>query len=153
MKRIVIAFAFAAAAAAAVAAPAQSRVSISSQPSGATVVIDGQDRGTTPITLFDISPGRHHLKYRLPGYVERDRFFRMDEGPFIEKSETLVEEKGLLLLRTEPAGANILIDGVSFGQTPRLVTTLAAKDQHVVKFRKAGYQDQTITVRFDGRKP
>ena len=154
MKRIAIAFAFAAAAAVVLAAaPTQTRVSISSQPSGATVVIDGQDRGTTPITLFDLSPGRHHLKYRMPGYVERDRFFRMDEGPFIEKSETLVEEKGLLLLRTEPAGANILIDGVSFGQTPRLVTTLAAKDQHVVRFRKAGYQDQTITVRFDGRKP
>ena len=154
MKRIAIVSAFAAAAAAVLAAaPTQTRVSISSQPSGATVVIDGQDRGTTPITLFDLSPGRHDLKYRMPGYVERDRFFRMDEGPFIEKSETLVEEKGLLLLRTEPAGANILIDGVSYGQTPRLVTTLAAKDQHVVRFRKAGYQDQTITVRFDGRKP
>ncbi len=133
--------------------PVQTRVSFTSQPAGATVVIDGIDRGTTPITLFDLAPGRHHVKYRLAGYVEVDRFFRTEEGPFIEKSEVLSEEKGLLLLKSEPTGANILVDGVSVGQTPRLVTTLSAKDQHSVVFRKAGYLDQKITVRFDGRKP
>jgi len=132
---------------------AQTRVSVSSQPSGATVIIDGMDRGTTPVTLFDLSPGRHHLKYRLAGYGERDRFFSTDEGPFIEKNEVLSEEKGLLLLKTDPAGADIQIDGVSVGRTPRLITNLAAKDSYSVRFRKAGYQDQTISVRFDGRKP
>ena len=45
----------------------QTRVSVTSQPPGATVVVDGKDRGTTPITLFDLKPGRHHLKYRLAG--------------------------------------------------------------------------------------
>jgi len=133
--------------------PVQTRVSLSSQPSGATVVIDGKDRGTTPVTLFDLTSGRHHLKFRLAGYCERDLFFSTDEGPFIEKSETLVEEKGLLLLKTDPAGADIQVDGVSVGQTPRLIANLAAKDTYSVRFRKAGYQDQTISVRFEGRKP
>jgi len=133
--------------------PVQTRVSIASQPSGATVVVDGRDRGTTPVTLFDLAPGRHHLKFRLAGYVERDRFFSTDEGPFIEKCEVLSEEKGLLILKTDPEGADIQIDGVSVGQTPRLITNLAAKDVYRVRFRKAGYQDQTISVRFDGRKP
>ena len=137
----------------AVADTPSTRVSITSQPSGATVIIDGMDRGTTPITLFDLAPGRHHIKYRLAGYVEHDRFFRTDEGPFIEKSAVLSEEKGLLLLQSEPSGCNITVDGVSMGQTPRLVSTLSAKDSHTVRFRKAGYLDQTITVRFDGRKP
>ena len=129
------------------------RVSITSQPQGATVIVDGMDRGTTPITLFDLAPGRHHIKYRLAGYVECDRFFRTEEGPFIEKSEVLSEEKGLLLLQSEPSGCNIVVDGVSMGQTPRLITTLSSKDPHVVRLRKAGYLDQTLTVRFEGRKP
>jgi len=135
------------------AEPVRTRVSISSQPSGATVIIDGKDRGTTPVTLFDLAPGRHHLKYRLSGYGERDRFFTTDEGPFIEKNEVLSEEKGLLLLKTEPAGADIQVDGVSVGRTPRLITNLSSKGVYSVRFRKAGYQDQTISVRFDGRKP
>ena len=130
------------------------RVTVTSQPAGATVIVDGMDRGTTPITLFDLAPGRHHIKYRLAGYVEADRFVDTNhEGPFIEKNVVLKEEKGLLLLKTEPAGANIVIDGVTVGQTPRLVTHLAAKDVYNVRLRKAGYQDQLIQVRFEGRRP
>ena len=132
----------------------QVRVNVTSQPSGATVIVDGMDRGTTPVTLFDLMPGLHHIKYRLAGYGEADRFVNTDrEGPFIERNVVLQEEKGLLLLKTEPSGANIVIDGVTIGQTPRLVTHLAAKDTHNVKLRKAGYQDQLIQVRFDGRRP
>ena len=133
----------------------QPRVSITSQPSGATVIVDGMDRGTTPVTLFDLAPGRHHLKYRLAGYVERDRFFNTNDapGPYLEKNEVLEEEKGLLLLKTEPEGCDIQIDGVSVGRTPRLVTHLAVKGVYNVKFRKAGYQDQVINVKFEGRKP
>ena len=133
--------------------PAPTRVNVTSQSSGATVVIDGRDRGTTPITLFDLAPGRHHLKCRLAGYVESDRFFRTGESPSVECNETLAEEKGLLLLRTEPEGCSILIDGVSAGQTPRLITPLAAKDTSSVRLRKAGDQDPTIRVKGDGRKP
>ena len=131
------------------------RVNITSQPSGATVIVDGMDRGTTPVMLFDLAPGRHHLKYRLAGYVERDRFFNTNEnpGPYIEKNEVLEEEKGLLLLKTDPEGCDIQIDGDSVGQTPRLFTHLSVNGTYNVKFRKAGYQDQTISVKFEGRKP
>ena len=129
------------------------RVNITTQPEGASVIVDGRDRGTTPITLFDLAPGRHHLKLRRAGYVERDRFFNTSEGPFIEKSEVLEEIKGILLLKTEPEGCNILVDGVSMGQTPRLITTLSAKDVYEVRLRKAGYQDHVINVKFDGRVP
>lgn len=132
----------------------QTRVNITSQPSGATVIVDGMDRGTTPITLFDLVPGKHHIKYRLAGYYEADRFVDTSrEGPFVERNAVLREEKGLLLLKTEPPGANIIIDGVTVGQTPRLVTHLSAKDSYNVKLRKAGYQEQLIQVRFEGRKP
>ena len=131
----------------------QPRVNITSQPSGASVIIDGQDRGTTPVTLFDVTPGRHHLKLRLPGYVERDRFFNTSEGPSIEKSAVLQEVKGLLLVKTEPAGANVVIDGASRGQTPLLVTDLAAKDTYTLRLRKAGYLEQSLTLKFNGREP
>ena len=133
--------------------PPQTRVSVTSQPAGATVIVDGRDRGVTPLMLFDLTPGRHHLKFRLAGYCERDRFVDTTEGPFVEKNEVLVEEKGLLLLKTDPPDCDILIDNVSVGRSPRLVTNLAAKDTYRVKFRKPGYLDQTVSVRFEGRKP
>ena len=131
----------------------QTRVTVTSQPAGASVIIDGMDRGTTPITLFDIAPGRHHLKYRLPGYEERDRFFDTNDGPYIEKNEMLEEVRGLLLLKTDPPDCDIQIDGVSIGRTPKLITHLPARGTYSIRLRKAGYQNQTISVRFDGRKP
>lgn len=131
----------------------QARVEITSQPKGATVIIDGTERGETPVTLYDLAPGRHHLKYRLAGYEDRDRFFDMSEGPFIKKHEVLEDLKGLLLLKSEPAGCDIQIDGVSIGQTPRLITTLSARETYKVKLRKEGFQDQIIDVNFNGRRP
>jgi len=130
-----------------------SRVVVTSQPVGATVIVDGRDRGVTPLTLFNLTPGPHHLRYRMAGYVERDRFFTTDEGPVLEKNEVLVEETGLLLLKTEPAGANVEIDGVSFGQTPKLVTTLPVNGSYTVTFAKTGYQPLKIAVKFNGREP
>ena len=132
---------------------APTRVSIKSQPEGATVIVDGRDRGTTPTILFDLAPGRHHVKFRLAGYEERDRFFDAAPGVLVEKHEVLVEEKGLLLLRSEPEGCNIAVDGVSVGKTPRLITNLAAKDTYSVRLTKAGYQPLTISVKFNGREP
>lgn len=133
--------------------PVQPRVSVSSEPSGATVLVDGEARGTAPTVLFDVAPGRHRLTCRLAGYEDWDGYFDTAEGPFVEKSAVLSEVKGLLLLKTDPPGCDVQIDGLSVGQTPRLVTDLSVRDQHVVKFRKAGYQDQTISVKFNGREP
>ena len=133
--------------------PVPTRVSVASEPAGATVLVDGEVRGTTPTTLFGLKPGRHHLKCRLTGYEESDRIFDTDGGPFLEFVETLVEERGILLLKTEPEGCDIQVDGVSVGRTPRLITHLSTKDTYAVRLRKEGYQDQTISVRFDGRRP
>lgn len=153
MRRVFFLLPFALALSLCAEEPRQTRVTITSQPSGASVIIDGMDRGTTPITLFDVKPGRHHLKYRLAGYEEKDRFFDTTESPLVEKNVVLDEEKGLLLLKTDPAGCDVQVDGVSVGVTPCLITHLAAKDAYTVRLRKAGYQSQTISVRFDGRKP
>ena len=104
------------------------RVDVTSQPAGVAIVVDGQDRGVTPLTLFDLRPGKHHVKCRLAGYVERDRFIEVREGVPMQPNVVMEPEKGLLLIKSEPEGCAILIDGVSHGVTPRLITTLDAKD-------------------------
>lgn len=131
----------------------RTRVSITSQPIGASVIVDGQDRGMTPITLFDLAAGRHHLKLRLAGYVERDRFFNTDESPFIEKSVVLQPVKGLLLVKTDPPGATIVIDEAVYGQSPQLITDLLAKDVYELELRKPGYRERFVTLKFNGRDP
>ena len=153
MKRFA-AFVFAALAAAAATADAPStRVDFTSQPERATVVVDGQDRGVTPVTLFGLAPGRHHVKLRMPGYVERDRYITVDEGRPAQHSSVLEPEKAILLVKSEPSGCEISIDGVSFGMTPRLVTTLNSKDTYTMTLRKPGYRTAKFDLKFSGRTP
>ena len=135
------------------AEPVKTRVQLESQPTGASAIVDGKDRGTTPLMLFDLPAGKHRVKYRLPGYEDCVAFFRCGAEPVVTCSETLPEVKGLLLLRSEPAGADISVNGVSVGVTPRLITHLSAKETYTVKLVKTGYLDQLIKVKFEGRKP
>ena len=43
------------------------RTDFTSQPEGAKVIVDDVMRGVTPITLYDLGPGKHHVRYELAG--------------------------------------------------------------------------------------
>lgn len=132
----------------------KSRVSLSSQPEAASVFVDGVNRGSSPLMLFDLQPGRHQVKFRLNGYVEVDDFIITGERAVVEKNVILEEEYGLLLLKTEPAGCLVEIDGRSARRvTPCFVEDLTTKDIHIVKLSKQGYREKIITVKFNGREP
>jgi hypothetical protein len=48
----------------------RSGLEIRSTPPGATVTIDGQRRGTTPLVLSDLPPGAHRVLLTLDGYLD-----------------------------------------------------------------------------------
>lgn len=133
--------------------PVSTRAEFYSQPSRAQVLVDGRDRGVTPLTLFDLTPGRHCVKCRHDGYVDYVDVLNLEAGRPVQCNAVLAAEKGILLLKSEPAGCNIQINGISVGETPRLITDLDAKDVHKVTLRKAGYRPSTFEIRFAGRKP
>lgn len=51
-------------------ASATETLSISSTPSGASVYLDGVYKGTTPLTILDVSVGSHTIKLTLSGYAD-----------------------------------------------------------------------------------
>jgi hypothetical protein len=53
-------------------APTDARLQIDSNPSGAHVLIDGRDRGTTPLAVDGLAPGSHKVQIRADaGTVQR----------------------------------------------------------------------------------
>lgn len=129
------------------------RVDFTSVPEGASVVIDGTSRGVTPLTLYDLALTRHHIRYELKNYETVDDFVTLSSGAYISRHAELVPVKGLLLLTSEPAGCSITLDGLSLGETPRLVTTLEARNVYRLQLQKPGYQTAQVEVRFAGRTP
>lgn len=129
------------------------RLDISSQPSGAKIFVDGRESGVTPTTLFTLSPGRHLVKLAMAGYGDIDKYVTLEPGVPAQISDMLSPEKGILLLKSTPEGCEITIDGFAVGLTPRLITTLDAKDVHRLTLSKTGYKPATFDVRFNGRAP
>jgi hypothetical protein len=129
------------------------RCDFTSQPDGASVVVDDVVRGVTPITLYDLGPGRHHVRFDLESYEGVDEFVELSEGGMFQKNAVLNPVKGLLLVTSEPAGCDISLDGMSLGRTPRLIASLDAKDVYRLLLQKPGYQPRTVEVKFSGRTP
>ena len=75
------------------------------------------------------------------------------EGGAVSKNAVLRPIKGILLLVTEPEGCDVSLDGMSLGTTPRLVTSLDAKDTSRLLVQKPGYQPRIVEVKFNGRTP
>src|SRR4029450_13744097 len=49
-------------------AVAASGLVVDSRPAGATVTVDGTRRGTTPLTIESMTPGKHTVVIERPGY-------------------------------------------------------------------------------------
>jgi len=129
------------------------RLDVSSQPDGATVVVDGKTRGVTPLSVFDLSSGTHLVHVECEGWRAADEFVSLVEGDFVQKNFALQRDLGVLLLRTTPPGAEVKCEGVTLGQTPLLVTTLSAGEQHVLDLSMNGYRAAKVSVTLGGRIP
>jgi hypothetical protein len=82
---------------------------VKTDPDGATVTVDDNNKGTTPVPLA-FPPGHYRLKLSLPGYkpVERD----LDVAPgFSPASEHLDALPAHLQVTTDVADAKLTLDG------------------------------------------
>jgi hypothetical protein len=133
--------------------PMTGGLSLKTIPSGATVVFDNVNRGTTPVTLTGLSPGSHTVRFSLAGYQEQTETVSVSAGQTggytfglspIAQAPPAATTSGLSL-KTIPSGATVVFDSVNRGTTPVTLTGLTP-GSHTVRFSLAGYQDQNEPV-------
>lgn len=129
------------------------RLDVTVQPEGARVFVDGKLCGTAPCSVFSLQPGRHLVHVEAPSCVPDDAFVKVGKGEFVQKTFALVPEKGLLLVKTDPPGADVRCNGVSLGATPLLLTSLTSGCTHALDLSLNGYQSKRIDVALEGRTP
>jgi hypothetical protein len=133
--------------AAPVAADGMGTLVVQTNPSGATVEVDGQPRGVTPLSL-DLSPGRHTLKLANEGNV-RSMPITIAAGGQISHLIELPRASSLLgelQVRTEPAGAQVTVDGHVYGRAPLTVEGLAPGTHSVVLENELGAMTQEVKI-------
>jgi formylglycine-generating enzyme required for sulfatase activity len=125
-------------------AAADGRVEIASTPSEASVSIDGEFRGRTPLQLR-LSPGRaHRLTLTKPGYetVTNDLSVAADSGRRLNL--TLAPQYGAVEVRSTPPSAAIVVDGEQKGTTPSTLQLTAVG--HVIELAHAGFAPQRVQL-------
>jgi hypothetical protein len=128
-----------------VATEAVGSAQFDSRPSGADVVIDGILRGKTPLRVT-LPAGEHALEIRgaggartLPLTIEPDVLV----SQYVELVPAVKSRQGEVAVASEPAGAQVRLDGALKGTTPLTLDGVEAGD-HVVTLT---HGEQTIRRR------
>jgi serine/threonine protein kinase len=122
-------------------------LAVQTNPAGATVVIDGQQRGSSPISL-QLKPGRHVVELVTDGDVRTIPVMITPGGQvsqFIEIPRA-TSALGELQIRTEPAGAQVSIDGRPLGRSPLTAEGLTPGQHTVVLENELGPVTQRVTI-------
>ena len=120
-------------------------VSVSSEPAGAQVLVNGEARGTTPLKT-QIVAGNHPVELRLEGFKPWTTDVQVKAGePVALGPVTLGLPDGRLALRSQPSGANVSLSGVYRGQTP-LEIEVRPDIAHSIVLTKPGYEPVTRQV-------
>ncbi|MFL5313326.1 MAG: PEGA domain-containing protein [Myxococcales bacterium] len=129
------------------AMPKEPALTVESEPAGASVVIDGKERGRTPF-LAPVSAGTHELVLRLAGRREVGTELTMPKDKDLSLRMELGQPSGAprLTVASVPDRAAVLVDGKEVGLTPW--SGELKPGEHTVQVRRAGYQaaERAVTL-------
>jgi len=124
--------------------PADGRLVLQSSPPGATISVDGDFHGTTPVTLTLASAQEHHVQLTKPGYRTTAEGVQLLPDEERELSVTLPPQYATLFISAQPADASLSVDGKPAGEATRRLRLTTRP--HTLEFRKPGYVTQQVTV-------
>jgi formylglycine-generating enzyme required for sulfatase activity len=130
--------------------PQFAKVSVSSVPAGASVLVDDRELGRTPLTT-DLDAGRYTLAIVHPQYRRFESPITVRAGePLAIGPIELGMPDGKLVVRSTPGAADVSIGGRYRGRTPLTVAVAPGMQQEVL-VSKAGYAPVTQSVRVESR--
>ena len=117
-------------------------ISVDSDPQGAQIILDQTNtQKITPDTLDSVPVGKHTVTVEKEGYRPSPDSDTVEvvEDSLTTVSFVLVERLGDIFVKSDPSGAEIVLDHLSTGKmTPDTIFDLMIGD-HIVSVTKSGY--------------
>ncbi|HPD14941.1 MAG TPA: PEGA domain-containing protein [Planctomycetota bacterium] len=98
--------------------PKSVALTLESAPDKATVFIDDKYVGLTPLTVPDLVPGHHFVKLTKRDHLPWTKLVELLYPEEKLEARLALKPKGTLLITSEPAQADVYIDGEYEGKTP-----------------------------------
>ena len=99
------------------------------------------------MSLTNLQPGQHLISISKAGYTTDSRTINVTAGNRATTVIHLAQLMATLVVKSEPAGASIYVDGRNMGtKTPGQISV--NKGQHAVLVQMPGYIDETMNAQF-----
>lgn len=120
--------------------PDTARVVVTTDPDAATVYIDGDSVGVTPLDNYPLAAGPIQMRVVKEGYMPIDTTLSVSAGDTETLSDLdLTEGQVPLRVETEPSDARVFVDEEAVGTTPLDSTVQIATGERMVRIEKEGY--------------
>lgn len=124
---------------------ADGTVDLSTSPAGAHVTVDGEFRGTTPVSI-ELSPlTEHRVELFLEGYRKAVRTVQTEPESHSSLALDLVPVIGRIQLSVAPPDAEVLVGGRSYGFGNQTLVLNAR--EHELTVRKEGFETRAQVIR------
>ncbi len=127
-------------------------ISLNSTPGQAEVFVNGMPQGTTPTTISGLPADDYTVELKKAGYDRAFKNVSLMNGQRVNLNLEMKKVTGLLLVESNPEGADVLIDGVSKGRTPLLMTDLPL-GSYKLEFSSTTHLPLTKSAELVDRKP
>ena len=116
--------------------PVNGVVEITSSPIGANIMIDGENKGVTPMTIDDMLIGPHSVRLSKNGCTPVEQEFIVEENA-VKKLHVELPKGCVVSVSTDESGDRIFVDGQYVGETP--LSLDAAFGNHILRVERNGY--------------
>ncbi|MBU1752240.1 PEGA domain-containing protein, partial [bacterium] len=117
-------------------------ISVSSVPSGASILLDGATQSAiTPAILTSITLGTHTIKLTKPGCYDWSGSVIVTAGAATPIIATMTLITSSISVASTPSGAKIYLDSTDTGSVTTQVFTNISPGAHTIKLALSGYQD------------
>lgn len=127
-------------------------IEVTAKPRDARITCDGVDYGNAPVTIENLEPGRHLLIARKDGYNEKRMTVNLMENQTSSQKLELEPITGLVLVESEPSGADVTIDDSFKGETPLLIDDIGIGTYRLHLYKES-YFPREFTLKINDRVP
>ena len=127
-------------------------LSVLSRPSGATVLLDGEPVGLTPLALEGVESGEHTVQLKKKGYASVFRRIDTSDGSKGEVEARLPKSGATLGLRTGNPDSTLKVQGMGLGPAPSYRIGKVERGRYHMVVSAPGMKtiDQTVEVPLKG---
>ncbi len=136
--------------------PITGSLTVGSNPEGASVWVNDDELGVTPLVISDLELGSYTVRFEMKGFQTDDLTAELTEESPQARLEVDLEKvappkptRATLQVQSEPAGARVTIDGQDIGTTPIQRYRVRPGNQRILRLELEGFQpwEQAVSLK------